>query len=148
MPRHGITDAAWAQLQPFFPVRVGGPGRPPADPRLLLDGIFWCLITGAPWRDLPSEFGPWQTVYDHFATWRDNGTFCTVKLALQIDLLNLQLLDDSLWSVDGTSIRASRAAAGGGKRSGRTNPRTTRWAGRREALGPKRIWWWTAVEFP
>ncbi|MFJ5850241.1 transposase [Streptomyces sp. NPDC092903] len=42
-------------------------GRPAVGRRRLIDGIRWRVRTGAPWRDLPSEYGPWQTVYGHFA---------------------------------------------------------------------------------
>jgi len=35
----------------------------------MFDGILWILRTGAPWRDLPDEFGPWQTVYKRFNMW-------------------------------------------------------------------------------
>jgi transposase len=44
-------------------------GRPPKDDRLMLNAILWIVTTGAPWRDLPKEFGPWQTAYKRFAKW-------------------------------------------------------------------------------
>ncbi|MER6257950.1 transposase [Streptomyces sp. NPDC001584] len=43
-----------------------GLGRPSVGRRRLIDGIRWRVRTGAPWRDLPSEYGPWQTVYGLF----------------------------------------------------------------------------------
>lgn len=51
-------------LEPLLPVAVLG--RPPLSRRRLIDGIRWRVRTGAPWRDLPSEYGPWQTVYGLF----------------------------------------------------------------------------------
>ena len=65
--RHALTDEQWERIEPLIPRSQARTGRPPKDRRLMLDGIFWILATGAPWRDLPERFGPWQTVYDHFS---------------------------------------------------------------------------------
>lgn len=116
MARHGLTDEQWSRLEHLFPTRSGGPGRPAVDQRRVVEGILWVLRTGAPWRDLPDEFGKWQTVYTYFAKWRDDGTFRAVQEFLQSELLALEKLQNDLWSVDGTSIRATRAAVGGGKK--------------------------------
>lgn len=67
MKRHELSDEQWATICPLLPARTARTGRPPRDPRLIWNGIFWILRTGAPWRDLPERFGPWQTVYDHFS---------------------------------------------------------------------------------
>src|SRR6266852_7870536 len=71
MDRGDLTEAAWQQLRSLLPTpRCGGRGRPRRDDRTLLNGMRWILRTGAPWRDLPARFGPWQTVYHRFTTWR------------------------------------------------------------------------------
>lgn len=116
MARHGLTDEQWSRLEHLFPTRTGGPGRPRVDQRRVVEGILWLLRTGAPWRDLPEEFGKWQTVYTYFAKWRDDGTFQAVQDFLQSELLALEKLQNDIWSVDGTNIRATRAAVGGGKK--------------------------------
>jgi transposase len=68
MKRHEVTDEQRGVIQPIVPTkRIVKTGRPPSDPRLMVNGILWILRTGSPWRDLPERFGPWQTVYDHFA---------------------------------------------------------------------------------
>lgn len=59
MPRHGMTDAEWELIADLFP-EPAATGRPPREPRELLDAIFWIVRTGAPWRDVPEEFGPWK----------------------------------------------------------------------------------------
>jgi len=82
----------------------------------MFDGVVWCLKAGTPWRDLNERFGPWETVYKHFATWRDDGRLKLAVDVLQVMMHDQEFLDRSLWSVDGTSIRAARAAAGGGKK--------------------------------
>lgn len=122
MARHGLTDEQWSRLEHLFPTRTGGPGRPPVDQRRVVDAILWVLRTGAPWRDLPEEFGKWQTVYTYFAKWRDDGTFQAVQDFLQSELLALEKLQNDLWSVDGTNIRATRAAVGGGKKERAEEP--------------------------
>lgn len=61
-------------------------GRPRSDDRLVLNGIFWILCSGAAWRDLPERFGPWSTVYQRFRDWRDDGTFNRVLERLHVRL--------------------------------------------------------------
>ena len=76
---------------------VARKGRPPRDRRTLLNGIFWILQTGAPWRDLPERLGRWQTVYQHFAKWRREGIFAEIVDALQIRLDDRGLIEWDLW---------------------------------------------------
>jgi transposase len=58
-----LTDARWAVLEPLLP-QGKKPGRPVTWPkRQLIDGIRWRVRTGAPWRDVPPRYGPWQSVY-------------------------------------------------------------------------------------
>ena len=78
MKRHELTDEQWALVDPLIPRSKARTGCPPKETRLMLDGIFWILCAGAPWRDLPERFGPWQTVYDHFSKWRRNGVFARI----------------------------------------------------------------------
>src|SRR6266508_327118 len=61
-----LTDAQWAKLAPLLPPRRPRMGRPPKDHRLIVEAIVWLDRTGAPWRDLPSQFGPWETVASRF----------------------------------------------------------------------------------
>ena len=149
MRRHELTDEQWAVVQPLLPKRTARTGRKPSDPRLMLNGIFWVLGTGAPWRDLPERFGPWQTVYDHLRNWRKAGVFTRIVEALQIKLDKNGLIDWDLWCVDGASVRAARAAAGADKKVAggtRRNPRTTLWAAAEAGLGPSSTWLLTARE--
>ena len=147
MKRHELTDGQWALVEPHVPRSTARTGRPPRDPRLMLNGIFWVLHTGAPWRDLPERFGPWQTVYDHFSRWRKAGVFARVVGALQLKLGNDGLIDWDLWCVDGAHVRATRAAAGAAKKVvGGTpaSPRTTRWAAAEAGLDRSSTWSLTA----
>ena len=97
------------------PTHQGGPGHPWKPHRPLLNGILWICHTGAPWRDLPERYGPWQTVYDRFNRWRADGTWAKIVVRLLRHLERHGQLGRRLWFVDATVIRASRAAAGARK---------------------------------
>jgi len=148
--RHALTDEQWQTVESLVPLSTARTGRPPSDRRLMLDGIFWVLATGAPWRDLPNRFGPWQTVYDHFRKWRKSGVFAAIIEALQVRLDAEGLIDWDLWCVDGASVRATRAAAGADKKVAAgipTSPKTTRWAAAEAGLDRSSTWLLTAREF-
>ncbi len=146
MRRHGLSDDDWAIVAPLLPKQ--GRGGRWNDHRTTLGGMLWILRTGAPWRDLPERFGPWQSVDDRFNRWRRDGTFDRIAKALRIRLDREGKIDWDLWCVDGTSVRASRSAAGASKKCGKTSPKTTRWAAR-EADGERSSTWsLTAGEFP
>lgn len=122
MSRHVVTDREWNAIRVFLPKeRTGKPGRPWADHYRTLNGIYWILSTGAPWRDLPPEFGAWQTVYKRFRRW------CEIGLWHRIwsKLVNLFRRNDQLsfqvWMVDGSMVRAHHSSVGGSKNSS-TNP--------------------------
>lgn len=117
MRRYELSDQQWARIAPLFPRRADL-GRPPSDHRINVNGILWILHTGAPWRDLPTRYGPWQTVYDRFNGWRRDGTWVRIVTSLLDELDDKGQIDHDLWCIDGTIIRASRAAAGGGKSEG------------------------------
>lgn len=69
--RHDISDEAWALLEPHLPGQSGQWGGVAKDNRLFINAVFWILRTGAPWRDLPPEYGKWGTVHQRFIRWRD-----------------------------------------------------------------------------
>jgi transposase len=110
--RHELTDAAWAVIAPLLPETPQRRGRPWADHRRVINGILWVLATGVPWRDAPERYGPWQTLYERFARWTDDGTWDRVRRALLAEMQRQHRLDWSLCCVDGSSVRALTAAAG------------------------------------
>src|SRR3954463_15029081 len=146
MHRHQLTDEQWDLVKEFVPQKDSAMGRPPADSREMLDGIMWWLRTGAPWRDLPERYGPWKTVYDRFNRWRKDGTYERIIERLQVQLDEDGKIDWDLWCVDGTSIRASGAAAGAGDKKGapKKNQKTTHWVAQ-EADSPARSTWLLTV---
>jgi transposase len=121
MHRYELFDQQWQRIAPFFPHRFhkGKPGHPWGDHRLIVNGILWILHTGAPWRDLPERYGPWETVFYRFNRWRNDGTWNRIVTALLDELDDQGNIDHDLWCIDGTVIRASRAAAGARKASRR-----------------------------
>jgi transposase len=82
------------------------------DHHRILNGILWRLHTGAPWRDIPELYGPWQTIYGRFRRWRRDGTWAKILTSLLDALEQRGRLGHDLWLVDATVVRASRAAAG------------------------------------
>lgn len=80
MSRHDISDEKWAIIEPMLTkASVETRGKKRKDDRLMLNGILWILKTGAPWRDLHPEFGPWKTVHNRLLQW--------AKLAIRDDIL-------------------------------------------------------------
>jgi transposase len=120
MARHDLTDAQWDCIATLFP-KPAATGRPSADWRQVMDAILWIVRTGAPWRDLPAEFGPWQTVYHHFNRWSSDGRLDKILSHLKRAMSDSESFDHELWCVDGTVVRAARCAAGGGKKTTRAN---------------------------
>ncbi len=122
MSRHDLPDAHWTLIAHLFPTKKGRPGRPWNDHRRTLNGIIWILRTGAPWRDLPTEYGPWQSVYDRFNRWCSDGMWDRIHSSLLRLLDDAGAIDYDLWFIDGSCVRASRSAAGAAMQSDPTEP--------------------------
>ncbi|MEO6022873.1 MAG: transposase, partial [Burkholderiales bacterium] len=71
--RHDIADKVWAVLEPHLPGREGVWGGLAQDNRKFIDAVFWILRSGAPWRDLPPDYGGWSNTQRRFIRWRDKG---------------------------------------------------------------------------
>ena len=111
MGRGDLTDRQWADLERVLP-RPSGRGRPLArDRRLVVDGIRWRVRTGAPWRDLPACYGPWQTAYRVFRRWQRDGTWGQAVTRLQAAADAAGRVSWQV-SVDSTICRAHQHAAG------------------------------------
>src|ERR1700682_2679478 len=78
--RYELTDEEWAAIKPMLPNKPRGVPR--VNDRRVLNGIFWILRSGAPWRDLPDNFGPYTTCYNRFARWRRAGGWAKLMSAL------------------------------------------------------------------
>lgn len=102
-------------IEPVLPLNSGRRGRPWADHRRVLEGIIWRYRVGAPWRDLPRQFGPFQTVWKRHHRWSVDGTYAAMLRAVQQVYgpdSALAAVVEPIVSVDSTSVRAHQHAAG------------------------------------
>lgn len=113
MARRLLRDDPWRRIEHWLPGKHGDPGRSAADNRLFVEAVLWIARTGAPWRDLPLEFGPWNSVYKRFARWEVKGVWHRVfeELAQDADFEELYL--------DSTVVRAHQHAPGAVKKTAR-----------------------------
>lgn len=105
-----LTDEQWKLIEPYLPIGRFGPY--PERLREQFEGVIWRFRCSAQWREMPSEFGPWPTVYGRFRVWRDAGVFTALLEGLIAQAAREGTADLSLVSVDSTSVRAHHDAAG------------------------------------
>lgn len=110
MARAELTDDDWQLIEPFLPIGRFGPY--PERLRQQFEAVIFRFRTGCPWRDIPSEFGAWQTIYHRFLKWRDEGVFEAVLDGMIAEAARRGQADLSLVSVDSTVARAHHDAAG------------------------------------
>lgn len=105
MHRHEIKDADWERIERLLPGRPGGHGGVAHDNRTFVNAIFYLAKTGIPWRDLPSRFGKWNSIWQRFNRWCQRGVWERVLAAIQDP-------DLEWFCIDSTVIRAHPHAAG------------------------------------
>src|SRR5688572_18489062 len=145
MRRYELADEQWELIVDLFPPEQGR-GRPWRGHRAMVNAMLWILNSGSPWRDLPERYGPWQTAYNRSNRGRKAGTFDAIRERWQMRSDEEGRIDWDLWMVDGSSVRAHAAAAGGGEKGGSTSRPTTLWVAREAGLGPRSTWLLTATE--
>ena len=124
-----LTDQQWNLVElilPPDPVRNDRRGRPWSERRKVLNGVLWILRTGAPWKDLPSRYGPYQTAHRRFQNWVRSGVMEKLLLTLAAHLQEAGGLDLKECFVDGTFVPAKKGGFLSGKPSGARAPRS--WA--------------------
>jgi len=119
--RFDLTDEEYEVLKALLPQerRPHKAGRPWSDHRMILNGLFWRLRTGAPWRDIPERYGPWSTIQTRFRRWGKEGVWQKMLDHLQALSRKLDRIDFDFSAIDGTSVRAHKAAAGAEKKGRR-----------------------------
>jgi len=120
--RYELTDYEWASIKPMLPNKPRGVPR--VDDRRVLNGIFWVLRSGAPWRDLPNIFGPYTTCYNRFVRWRRAGVWAKIMNALATAHdAAVQMIDTSIVRVHqhGACITRNRRQSMGRSRGGLTS---------------------------
>jgi len=110
MARLNLRDDQWERIAHLLPGKASDRGRTGRDNRLFVEAALWLARAGAPWRDLPEEFGSWNSVYQRFARWQKRGVWCTVfeELAKDSDFEEVFM--------DSSVIRAHQHAAGAPKK--------------------------------
>jgi transposase len=103
MSRYDLTDFEWRVIEPLLPNKPRGVPR--VDDRRVLNGIFWVLRSGAPWRDLPERYGPRTTCYNRFVRWRKAGVWDRLMDAITV------AHDGDIQMIDSTSVRVHQQAA-------------------------------------
>lgn len=108
-----LRDDQFERIAAMLPGKPGDPGRSAKDNRLFIEAVLWVARTGSPWRDLPDEFGEWNSVYQRFARWSNKGVWQGVfaELAKYADFEEVFL--------DTTIVRAHQHAAGAPKKTAR-----------------------------
>lgn len=122
-----LTEPQWELLAALLPpprVRTDGRGRPWRDPRDVLHGILWILRTGAPWKDMPDRYPPYQTCHRRYQQWVQDGTLEKVLRALAKDLHERGGLDVREGFIDGTFAPAKKGGLAWGKPSAARAPRS------------------------
>ena len=123
-----LSDEQWAWIEPHLPSPSVRGGKPLRDSRQVVDGIIYRYRTGIPWRDLPADFGPWQTVWKRHHWYATDGVWDKVLTALVADADSEGLVDWTV-SVDSTINRAHQHA---------TNTTRTHTGGRVDLQGSAR----------
>ena len=104
--RHDISDEFWRKLEPLLPGQKGLWGGVAHDNRRFINAVFWILRTGAPWRDLPPDYGDWKNMHRRFCRWRDKGVWEKLLEQLVVE-------PDLEWiMMDATYIKAHMQASG------------------------------------
>lgn len=115
LDRSLLSDGQWERVAPHLPGKVGDPGRSAADNRLFLEAVLWIARVGAPWRDLPTMFGNWNSVFKRFRRWALKGVFERLFQLLSDDP------DFEYALIDGTIVRVHQHGAGA-KRGAQIRP--------------------------
>ena len=122
--RRRLNEPQWNKIKAFLDSDRRR-GRPAFDDRNFIEAVLWIHRTGAPWRDLHDDFGPWKTVFNRFDRWSSSGKWARMFAAVKLDI------DPEWFSIDGTVNRAHQHAAGA--KGGHRRP----WADRAVVCRPK-----------
>ena len=104
--RFVVSDAVWAKVASLLPGKTSDSGVTAKGNRLFLEAVLWRVRAGLPWRDLPSGFGRWNSVFQRFRRWVRAGVF---------DRIFRRMSDEPDFEyalIDGTIVSAHQKASG------------------------------------
>lgn len=104
MGRYDLTDFEWSVIEPLMPMDRRGPK--PRNNRRIINGMFYILRTGSPWRDLPERYGPYTSVYNRFNRWRKAGIWDKLMDAI------VKAHDGKVQMIDSSIVRVHQHASG------------------------------------
>ena len=112
-----LRDDQWERLKEFVPGGRKGKRGPRTDNRRFLNALLWMARSGARWRDLPEQFGGYETVKRRYYRWIEMGVLDQILAALAREA-------DLEWlMIDSTIVRAHQHAAGASRQKGGRMPR-------------------------
>jgi putative transposase len=106
MARHELRDDQWNKIKELLSGKKSDVGCTARDNRRFVDGVLWIARTGAHWRELPKEFGKWNTVFQRYNRWSKTGVWERVFKAMSADP------DFEYAMIDSTIVRAHQHSAG------------------------------------
>ncbi len=106
--RYDLTDFEWSVIEPLLPMDRRGPK--PKNNRQIINGMFYVLRAGSPWRDLPARYGPYTTVYNRFNRWRKAGIWDRLMDAI------VKAHGGKVQMIDSSIVRVHQHASGVKKR--------------------------------
>jgi transposase len=101
-----LSDAQWERIAPLLPGKAGDRGVTARDNREFLEAVLWRVRAGAPWRDIPPEFGAWNSIFRRFRRWAASGVFERVFHVLSGEP------DFEYALIDGTIVNVHQKASG------------------------------------
>ena len=128
-----LSDAQWEKIEPLLPrPKRRRRGRPPKDPRVVLEGILWVLKTGARWRDIPRELGVSSSVcWKRLQQWDQQGVWLRIWRAFLSELDRRGRLDWQESFLDGSFAPAKKGATESAKPN---------------AARARSGWWWSTAK--
>ena len=104
--RLAISDELWERMWLLLPGKAGDPGATGRDNRRFMEAVLWRVRTGSPWRDLPKDFGNWNSVFKRFRRWAKAGVFESLFNAINGEP------DLEYAMIDGTIVQVHQKASG------------------------------------
>jgi len=101
-----LSTSQWRLIEKLCVGKPGDPGGSGANNRIFVEAVLWIARTGSPWRDLPAQFGKWNSIFVRFNRWSKTGVWQRIFAALSDDP------DFEYLIIDSTIVRAHQHAAG------------------------------------